>query len=326
MDILFLCQNTTEANAWYRTSGIAKNLIKQTGYNIKVVNWQEIVIDWSIIIQYDVVLMQRPFSKEALSLGQYIKACGVKLWLDYDDNILEMNPENKNYTFYNKPDTKQNIISILSIADAVSVSTGLLKSALNDYNHNIQVIPNAFNEIIKRPKPREREKIVFWRGSDGHIYNLWANGSVINKLINDHEDWNFDFMGYFPWFLDKRIRYIEPADIIVYFNTISKIAPSVFHAPLISDNFNACRSNISFIEGAFAGAVCIVPEFWLSDNKELPGALIYRNQQEYQDAIEACIKGDVDIKKNNEKSWKYVKEHLSLEKINKKRIFLLNNL
>ncbi len=322
MEILFLCQNVIEANAWYRTSGIAKNLEEKTGYNITIVNWNDLPMDWSTLIQYDVILLQRPFANKALSLCSYIKNLGIKLWIDYDDNLFNVSPENKTYQHYQKPEVKSNMISILEMADAVSVTTKPLGQVLSKYSKKIHIIPNAVNEIIKRGIPKNREKIIFWRGGDSHIYNLMSHGDNINKAIKTFDDWNFDFMGYYPWFLAKGIGWIDGVDIILYHRSIFNLAPSVFHAPLFKDDFNICRSNISFLEGSFAGAVCIVPDWW----GELPGTIPYIDQKSYYEALEACCKGEINITKQNRLSWEFIKENFMLDKINELRVILLNNL
>jgi len=229
------------------------------------------------------------------------------------------------YHYYLDPYVQSNIIGILQAADAVSVTTELLKKAFKDHSENIHVIPNAYNESIARPELKKRQKTVFWRGTDSHIYNLWSHGKSINQLIEKNEDWQFDFMGYYPWFLSKKIGYLKPEDIVLYMKSIFNMAPSVIHCPINPDNFNACRSNIAFIEGSYAGAVSVIPDFWLA-NGELPGALVYKDQKEYFDLIDAVCKGEIDIKKNSALSWAYITEHLSLAKVNKKRIKLLNNL
>jgi len=329
MKILFLCKNTSEANAWYRSSGIATNLEKLSGHDIDVVNWQDIQpIMWDRIIRYDIIMVQRPFTSEDLALCRYIKECGVKLWIDHDDNLLDLNPENKYYNLYNRQEIKANIINIIKIADVLTVTTRYLKAAYKKYSKNIIVIPNAFNDdVIKRKLQIERKNVVFWRGADSHLYNLLSYGAGMNKAIENFPGWDFYFMGYYPWMLSDKKLYIEPQDIIIYFKTIAKISPSVVHVPLFPDNFNVCRSNISVIEGAYAGAVCIVPEFWLyKGDEKVPGTISYSNSDSYYEAIRSCCNGEVDIAKGNNETWEYIMDNLLLSKVNKLRANLIKNL
>lgn len=324
MNILFLCQNKVEANAWYRSSGIAANLQKKTGHNINVLDLNEIKVDWSVILQHDIIMLQRPFSTESLKIASFIKMCGSKLWIDYDDNLLDVNVDNKVYPFYKRPDIRKNIIEFISMADILTVTTPYLKKAYSEYNKNIHIVPNAVNETIER-NLKDRTKTVFWRGTDSHLFNLWSFGSKITNAMKEFKDWNFDFMGYYPWFLESGFGYLESTDLILYFKTIQNIAPSVFHAPLFKDNFNVCRSNISYLEGSFAGAVCIIPDFWEYDY-ELEGAITYSDFDSYYDAIKSCCTGEVDIVKQNALAWEFIQDNFTLDKINNIRIEIIKNL
>jgi len=320
MDILLLTPNSSEAQSFYRCAGISKDLQKQSGHNITVMQWDR-PIDWSQISQYDIVMMQRPYSKEAVMLCNLIKMCGIKLWIDHDDNLLNIGAENKYYTMYNLPETKANIIKIVQLADVVSVTTVQLMDVYKEYCKNIVIIPNAFNDTLFKRVPQKRENIVFWRGSDSHIYNLMAYGQHINKAIEEFPEYKFRFMGFYPWMLSDKKEYLAGNDIILYHYMIQKMAPKIFHAPLVCDDFNAARSPISFIEGSFAGACCLIPHWW-----PVEGGIKYKDGKEYFENLSALCKGEVDTEKYSRIAWEFIEDCLFLTKINKLRVDLINSL
>lgn len=321
MNILFLVQNPVEANAFYRSTGIAKDLEKHGNFKITIANWQELTMNWSVILQYDVIMFQRPFTEASLTLCRYIKECGVKLWLDYDDDLLNVSPENKYYINYNKPDTKECIKKILALADAVTVTTVQIRDSFLCATDKIAVIPNAFNDGVFKREKRKREKTVFWRGTDSHVFNLMAYGREMTQAIETFADWRFAFMGFYPWMLPERKSYVNGMDIIIYYNTIQKLAPSVFHAPLVCDAFNTARSPVSFIEGTFAGACCIVPHWW-----PVEGALKYQTNTEYYENLRGVCSGEVDVDKFNRISWEFIQDVYALSKVNVQRKELLESL
>lgn len=147
-NILFLTHLKTDACSFYRSGGIVHDLQRKTNDDITVAQWSEIRVDWSTIINFDIIMFQRPYSKEALDLCNYIKEMNVKLWVDYDDNLLCVPPENKAHWIYDSPKVKDNIKKILSLADVVSVTTEDLKKSFSEFNKNIWVIPNAFNDSL----------------------------------------------------------------------------------------------------------------------------------------------------------------------------------
>jgi hypothetical protein len=324
MEVLFICHSKNDATSFYRAGGISHDLAKQSGHDITVIDWADTEINWQVLSEFDVIMVQRPFSKESLILCQAIKNCGRKLWIDYDDNLFAVNPENDTYLLYSDPKTQATIKQILSLADVVSVTNEYLRQTYIEYNKNIWVIPNAFNDLlIKRGEIAKRDKGVVWRGGANHIYDLQKYGLVINQLMAEHPDFRFLFWGYYTWFLSDAPNkgYISPTDPVIYFQKLFKLLPSVIHVPLNDDPFNRCRSNTAYIESAFSGAVCVCPSWW-----NMPGSLPYGDVQGYYEAMKSVLSGQVDLVGMNRESWEYVNDCLLLSKVNKKRVELLKSL
>ena len=99
------------------------------------------------------------------------------------------------------------------------------------------------------------------------------------------------------------------------------MAPSCLHVPLHDNPFNRAKSNIAWIEGSYAGAVCVVPAWW-----NVPGALSYTDGPSYYEAIKSVIKGEVDKKKLNAEAWEFIMDTLPLSKVNVERLQIINSL
>jgi len=78
-EILFLTIQNADTCAFYRSSGILKDLRRKTNHKITLIQWDQAQMNWSLINQFDLIMMQRPFSKESLNLSNYIKQCNIKL-------------------------------------------------------------------------------------------------------------------------------------------------------------------------------------------------------------------------------------------------------
>jgi hypothetical protein len=324
MKILIIAPDKSDPTAFYRASGIVHDLERQTGYQMTVIGWSDISITWQLLAGFDLLFLQRPFNEAAVGLCDYAKDMGRPVWVDYDDNLFVLNPENKAFNTYNSPAVQENVKKCLEKADVVTVPNEYLKQCYLQYNKNIKVIPNAFNDdIFKYKVPKKREKSVLWRGPESHIYDLMTYGREINTLTEDFPDHEFYFMGYYPWFLLKTNNksYLPGHDIIMYFKRLYDIAPKVVHIPLHDNTFNRCRSNIGYIEGTYSGAVCVVPGWW-----NAPGALQYDTPKDYYDAIKSILKGEVDASALNKNAWEYILEVLPLSKVNKKRVELIESL
>ena len=324
-EVLFLTLNSSDSCAFYRSAGVIKDLRRKSDDNITLVQWDQVSMNWSFVSQFDLIMFQRPFSKESLNLCGYVKQLGIKLWIDYDDNLFTLNPENPTYDLYNNPETQKNIQGILRLADAVSVPTEYLKQAYLEFNKNITVIPNAFNDaLFFRPKEMpQRTNHVVWRGPQAHTYDLMSYSKEINKCTKDFPEWRFVFMGFSPWFLDKTTNKVQvpSLDVVIYFKTLLDMAPSCMHVPLHDNNFNRCKSNIAAIEGSYAGAACIVPAWW-----NMPGTIPYTDPASYYEAIRSVLSGEVDKAALNKTAWEYIMDCLSLSRVNEMRINLINSL
>ena len=324
MEILFLTINSSDSCAFYRSAGIVPDLRRKTDDNITLLQWDQTSINWSLITQFDLIMIQRPFSKEALSLCGYIKQCGIKLWLDWDDNLFALNPENPTYPLYNNPDIQANIKGMLKLADAVSVPTEYLRQAFNEFSKNISVIPNAFNDsLFKRPDLPPRTNHCVWRGPEAHIFDLMSYSKEINQATKDFPEWRFMFAGFSPWFLSETNNkgHIPSMDIVMYMKTLFDMAPSCLHVPLHDNAFNRCKSDIAYLEGTYFGAVCVTPDYW-----NVPGALSYTDGASYYEAIRSVLSGDVDKVVLNKIAWEYVCDCRMLSKINVERLQIINSL
>lgn len=324
MNILFLVPDRNDPTCFYRASGIAHDLELKSGHTITTLQTNEVAIGWQILSNFDLILMQRPFTKIAVDLIAYAKSMNKPIWVDYDDNLFALNPENKSYQVYNDPATQENVKNCLKAADAVSVPTEYLKQCYSQFNKNIEVIPNAFNDgIFKRGELKPRAKTAIWRGPDSHIYDMMSYAKEINRCCEEFPQWEFDFMGFYPWFLSKTENkgFVPGLDIIMYFKKLADLAPSVGHILLHDDTFNRCRSNVGFLEMSYAGAMCVVPSWW-----NVPGTLSYTDPASYYEAMRSVLSGEVDIVAQNHIAWDYITDCLLLSKVNVGRLQIINSL
>lgn len=323
--LLFLNYSSHDACSFYRSAGIAKDL-KRKGFDIDVVQIGANTLHWSDLLMYDVVMIQRPYTADLIPFIKQIKIMGIKLWLDYDDNLLDVPEDNPAYTRYMQQNVKDNITTVLKLADVVSVTTNALKVAYQKYNPNIKVIPNAFNDgLFMRDSQKDlpkRKPIIAWRGSDTHQKDLMAYSSV-NNSVDEFSEWKFLFIGYNAWFLPKKENrlFAPAADIVWYHYSLYEIAPSVMQVPLHDSPFNRAKSSIAAIEGAFAGAAVLCPYWW-----NIEGAVSYKDEQSYEDGLYGLLRGHINREQVAEKTWEFIMDTLRLSEVNELRVDLINNL
>lgn len=326
MRILFFLINKIDSCSFYRSGGIAPDLIRQTGYQIDTKTLKDSVFHWESLLSYDIIMMQRPYTPDALDIGKYVKKLGKKLWIDHDDNLLNLPRENRMAQTMTVK-AKNNFRELLQIADVVSVTTDALAADFREYNPNIHVIPNAHNDMVfgtYRSRVK-RNDLILWRGSDTHVRDIMLYADQISEAVNNFPSHKFVFAGFDPWMVDQQdnLETLPTTDPLLYFETMRRLAPKLLHVPLQNTLFNRCKSNIAWMEATYFGAVCLAPmiEEWIR-----PGALNYAEGNDYYDWIASAITGELDLEKYVNISWDYICDNLLLSKINLKRIELINSL
>lgn len=327
MKILFVAPRTNDSCSFYRSGGIAPDLGRKLNADIYMTSLEREKFDWQKMLAYDLVMFQRPYSETTLAMQIYLKKLGIPVWVDFDDLTLDVPISNNSYETLTK--ARATIAQIAVLADVVSVTTPALAKAFGEYNSNIRIIPNAFNDGIfkERKASSERSRTVLWRGSDSHTADLMAYGEALNVLMESFKDWNFIYMGYLPWFLSSshgNTQYISSTDPIPYHEKIVQLASPVIHVPLEDNLFNRCKSNIAFIEGAYSGSVCIAPDW---EEWRMPGVLNYTNQESYLELINDILDGtNILTREQADRSWEYIQKNLLLSNINELRVSLVKSL
>lgn len=318
MKILLLTGNRQDATSFYRGSGIIKDLEKQSGHQIDVHDWNEIGLEWSSLSRYDLVYMQKPQSNMAVSTAKYLKLLKVKLWIDWDDDYLNI-PVYHFFVLQLQAD-RENIVKLAELADVITVSTASLAKSYSEYNKNVIVIPNAIPKALFEKTKYNSTGDLFWRGSYLHFPNVIHYAQEIQSVIDSGA--KIKFMGLNPFFL-KSYTMLPEMELYNYFDNYKRVSPLFTFVVLINDVFNQGRSNISWIEATMAGTVCLAPEWheW-----KLPGIITYNSREDFISKAIAMHKNEIDLEAHYEESFSYISENLILENVNKTRVELINSL
>lgn len=286
------------------------------------------------IAHMDVVFLQRPTSEAHLELIDMCKNLGVKVWVEYDDNLFCVPASNPAHAAIQNDKTQKVLKDILLAADVISVSTAQLArdiaKQIECEPKHIHVIPNAFNDYLFKDQPVFKpHNIVMWRGTQSHQYDLHIFSPHILSAAKKNPMWLFNFMGYNPFYLTealpKQSIHIEPMEIFKYHKMIKSIYPNLFMVTLSDTEFNRCKSNIAWIEATYAGGVTLGPTW---EEWEKPGIINYKTPEGFGERLDQLL--SVVTEKTAEHmhrlSWEYIQNNLKLSKVNRMRAALLESL
>lgn len=276
---------------FYRTVG---PLMADPRYSVRITGDAELT--WVDMAQIDIFCIPRPATNDQLRLMELAKAARVPIWVDYDDNLLDVPESNPAYMEYVQPSARQCIMVALAEADLVTVSTDHLKEVLQparpDGARPVAVVRNGLHPgWPKTASTHNRSDTFFWRGSGSHVADVAKYAAAVAAGLP--ETATFQILGWFAWPLAKPVlektqnmSYTKELPINLFFRELENSGAVCGIVPLEDSPFNRCKSNIAQLEAIAIGALSIVPDWpeW-----QLPGALKYTDPASMQAAIASVM-------------------------------------
>ncbi len=289
--------------------------------------------EWDYLNIFDMVYITRPTGSHAADI---VKACilyKIPVWVDFDDLLTDVPIDNPAHIAYRGKHINENLEYILNGCTFATFSTQYLMEKMgHKILHKSHVIPNAMDmELFCRPTMPGNSKKIIWRGSTTHERDLWEFHGIIRDVVRESQQknsgWSMEFMGMNPIYLTDYIdAYYTPyMSKNAYFGYLSRVNPRINIVPLSHRDqeidFNKSKSNISWLEMLYAGAVTLAPDW---DEWRKPGIVNYTSKQDFGEKLIAMMKGDYNLELLRQQSWQYVRENLTLEKTNEERYRLIN--
>lgn len=287
----------TDGTSFYRGWGVMNELQKLVDFPMSLDGQDR--LNWLTIGMWDLAFFQRPFTPQH---WQKLVACSnfpnrVPTWVDYDDNLLRVPPDNPGHVVYETPQAKQQIKNFLQYADVVTVSTRGLADQFSKYRspdlHPIQVIENYLPINLPYAKPsadRSGAFRLFWRGSQTHEADWESQVDEIVEWCKTKPQVELICVGWVPHhvinvFRSAGIRVIDHhiMEIIDYLMMMSKgnIADVGIY-PLADNDFNRAKSDIFHQECLLAGMSSVGPDWWGHQFGYEPGNMTDQLEAIYQ--------------------------------------------
>lgn len=322
--ILAVIERPDDAMAWYR-SVLPLLRLKQIGAIEVDFMMSDNKPKWDLLVQYDIIFMQRPHEVKYVDLAGIAKLHRLKVWLDFDDPLWSINPESPVHAYYQQEDTRQAIERCVNLSDIITVSTPVLAQSVKEYYDKEAVVVlnaadlNGLQWMAKELKPAPEKPVLAWRGSQTHLEDVMQFKPEMDR-IDSEIDVAWRMYGADMYFARKGLKdvtHIGMMDFTLYQQTLRVDMGQIMFVPLADNHFNRCKSDIAAIEAVVAGMIPVVPSWW-----EL-GMATFGMRAE----IERVIYMSEDDKRA---LWRrfadFVLEHRSLEKENVKRLEVIRSL
>lgn len=321
-ELLCMFPNDEDATSFYRGLGPLAELEKSGHIRIRTTK----AYSWGELIRAHGLFLQRPFTPGHVEVIKLAKVMGLKVWVDYDDDLMNVPMDNPTFHVYANKGTQDSVRACIELADKVTVST----KALAYLKKDAIVVNNAINlKTFPIHPANTTSNCIVWRGSNSHQKDLSVYRDEIVRVSNETES-VMVFMGYFPWFIteglkDKKYYSIRQIDIFDYHRVLSnKIRPKVLMAPLAFNKFNESKSNIAWLEATHAGALTVAPSL---DEWTRPGVYNYKDQDGFRYQLDKAFNaGDSQHIDKLQASREDIEANYSLEKVNQIRMQVIEEI
>ncbi|MBF4207561.1 glycosyltransferase [Pseudomonas donghuensis] len=173
---------------------------------------------------------------------------------EIDDYIIDV-PQ-KNAHRRNMPENIRELVSFgIALCDRVVVSTQPLADALSSLHHDIRVVPNMLATQMWSGLQSHRQTSlkprVGWAGGTSHRGDLELLADVVKELANE-VDWVF--FGMCPDVLRPYVKEFHTGIAMsLYPQKLASLNLDLALAPLESNLFNDCKSNLRLLEYGACG-------------------------------------------------------------------------
>lgn len=306
---------------FYRMIGPGEALAAQ-GYDVRisprqpsVVTQNNKIVAMGEKINADVVVFQRPCRKQYLEVIKILQKDGIKVALDFDDDLTDIHRNNPAYGPYNYlhlPDMHWKFGSeACELADIITVTTPRLQEVYGGV-----VVPNCIPEwYLGLKRPQNDLVTVGWAGHVAtHPEDLQVTHGAINQaLAATNGKSRFLALGDPKTMQNLGVREREPnswqngVPLLQYPEFVSQLDIGI--APLDDTPFNSAKSWLKALEYASLGVVPVVsPTYDYMRMVEAGAAISASNSKEWKEAVESLIKNDEERQRLSVKAREFAAE------------------
>ena len=324
--------NPSDGTSFYRGAGpwsMLRKQLRKAGVNLNIERPDRVT--WSNLVDKDLVFLQRPMGQQHSLLAEITKRVGVKLWIDYDDAIFDLTPDNPSYDMYATEDFRSVNQTCMELADVITVSTESLRDTLPEkHREKVVIIPNAWNDGLfpdfNTRKTDDKPRRIAWRGSATHQEDLFPIVSAVTMLAEANPEWEWHFFGWRPWYFQHLLNFHHHpmTDVIIYTQQLRECNPRIMFYSLKDTVFNRSKSNIGWMEATYAGAATVGPNLpeWTGR-----GMVNYSSQEEFTKGLYYLMQAKgKELDGRIASCQSLLQSKLLLTQVNRLRLDVLKNL
>jgi len=284
---------------------------------------------------YDIVIFNRFLAATDAKLLVKMKLkYNFKLIVDNDDYWI-LPPSHVLYQRYQESNISEIITEYMKVADLCTCTHERLAEEIYQYNHNVEILPNAIpygKEQFQDNKIESNLVRLFWSGSGTHVPDLDILRNPMKKInfpvrtiiagynLGEKHLWD-RMIGVFTNGLKLNPTIYDYTEITKYMGAYADSDISII--PLVENKFGSMKSNLKVLETASKKNPAIVSN--VHPYKNMPVCYV-NNQTDWYKWIKLLVNDEAARKEYGQKLYDYCNKEFNLEDINNKRFAIYNKL
>ncbi|WP_172820893.1 glycosyltransferase [Cyanobium sp. NIES-981] len=239
--------------------------------NVEVFEVHALARDWdAAALAADVLVLTMTMDVEVFRLVHQRRQLGKPTVCEVNDYLPDVQPWNPAHRSWADPRARRLFEELIRRCDATQVTTAALAQRLAPLAQRLAVFPN---QIAQLPPPRQRSSngelsdearqvVVGWGGSIGHMEDLRAIAPALGRWLQGQPRARLEIMGdpalaaFFADVPRQQFRFHRAGPLPHYLAWLGSL--DIGLAPLLTTEFNRCRSDVKFLEYAAAGVTPVL--------------------------------------------------------------------
>lgn len=317
---LYSGQDTGAGDFVYRIAQPATGLASLPG--VEVLNLDLLqVANWSLLEQTPLLILHHLSDPDMLQVVRQRRRQRLPTIYELADNFRVSHQHLAEASSKGPPDYHCVMEMLLQECDAVQTTSAALAEKYRSLNGNWLIFPNlvAKKTIKKRKAKSDRSITIGWGGSARHLADLQRFAPAVIRWLQRHCNVRMAIMAshkiatLFSELPRQQVAIHPPGSLAAYHGFLDSL--DIGLAPLLPTEFNACRSDVKFLEYAARGVVPVCSNFgpYRQLSQSFQHMLLFRNEEELIARLNQLIADDDFRNRHAELAQHYVRTERCLE-------------
>lgn len=303
---LYSGQNRITGDFIYRIEMPAKGLSGVKGVEVRNVDLLQLK-NFDCLLETPLLILHHISDSDLLPVVAHRKKRGLPTVYELADNFKGSHWDKPDALKNGPPDYHYIMEILISRCDAVQTTSRALKQRYSKLNPKFFVFPNLIDSVQARNKSKTDTLTIGWSGSTRHYEDIKFYATALVEWIKANPDTKLALMatqGILDLFYDvpkSQLTLKKPGSLNSYLDFLSTL--DIGLAPLLANEFNACRSDVKFLEYASRGALPLCSRFgpYIELEKQYQALLLFETPAQLVERLEELRK-DKDKRKALAKS------------------------